>query len=424
MTDDEFRRLTHSGHGRAVVYAAEHDVECFRDIIVDLCLHCRAYDPMFDGTHAAYALTLLDQIPAREDYYKLVLEALPESGDDYDAVHRFHIAVCLAMEGDTDAKRAVYDHYNPGPERGVHIALDFVNIDGLNGLLFVAGKLGGLMQTSNPELDVDWLVSRSIEQLGESEVRAALIEASASDPRVDAFRLAVENSIRRKKRTLEGASAIRASTYVELKPSLPKFNRGQLLRWGRSAPTAELELAARGLIESGERDEQLRHLWIFLDASFPLEPHFLIELVDSADVILARAAAAVLANVQHPAVRDLAMRLMRRHHPHRAYAVDLLARNFEAGDPDTVLTWFEQEEDIDVQHQMDLFEFWKKHPHVDSEVRMLNLVYEITPCTLCRECAVARLIELNALTDQMRIECAYDSSEGTRKLVELGHVAD
>ena len=417
MTADEFRRLTHNGHGRAIVYAAEHDVECFRESIVDLCLHCRAYDPQIDGTHAVYALSLLDQMPAREDYYKMVLEALPDAGDDYDAVHRFHIAVCLAMNGDKHARRALYTHYNPGPKHGVHIALDFVDMDGLDGLRFVAAKLGGMMLAGIPALDVGWLVSHSRERLGETSIQTALSGQATTDPRIAVFRGAVERSLQELGQPCAQYICSGSANYAELKPRLMEFKPGQLQRWGKFASAAELESAAHGLDESGDLDDTLHHLWIFGDRSFPIEPAKLIELVDSRDLKLARGAAAALVNVNHPGVRDLAKNLIREQRPIRDFAVGMLASNYDAGDHETVLEWFEEEEDIEVQHGMDVLMFWKQHPDPISEIRMLNLLYDRTPCTQCREDAVERLIELGALTEQMRVECSFDSSDEIRGLV-------
>ena len=67
---------------------------------------------------------------------------------------------------------------------------------------------------------------------------------------------------------------------------------------------------------------------------------------------------------------------------------------------------------------MDLTDFWERHPDEESEVSMLRALYELGPCSFCREGAVRRLIERNALTEQMRVECAYDANDEIRKLIE------
>jgi hypothetical protein len=77
MDEDEFRRLLQLGHGRAILYARDQGVEAFRNVILDACLHCRAYDAQIEGTRASYMLDLLDLMPGKESYYDEVLNALP-----------------------------------------------------------------------------------------------------------------------------------------------------------------------------------------------------------------------------------------------------------------------------------------------------------------------------------------------------------
>jgi hypothetical protein len=66
MDENESRRLLHLGSERAIIYAKEHDVRNFRDVILDACLHCYAYDPQCEGTRADYMLELVNLMPDKE----------------------------------------------------------------------------------------------------------------------------------------------------------------------------------------------------------------------------------------------------------------------------------------------------------------------------------------------------------------------
>jgi hypothetical protein len=44
-------------------------------------------------------------------------------------------------------------------------------------------------------------------------------------------------------------------------------------------------------------------------------------------------------------------------------------------------------------------------------------MYEKGPCSECRRRAVKRLVELDASTEQLRAECAYDANDDIRELV-------
>jgi hypothetical protein len=93
--------------------------------------------------------------------------------------------------------------------------------------------------------------------------------------------------------------------------------------------------------------------------------------------------------------------------------------NFQPRDHEIVLGWFEAEEDREAQHSlgMAMREFWKQHPDQTTQVPMLRSLYEKGPCSFCRERAVNWLIELDALTKELRAECAYDTNIDIRDLV-------
>jgi hypothetical protein len=103
----------------------------------------------------------------------------------------------------------------------------------------------------------------------------------------------------------------------------------------------------------------------------------------------------------------------------RVWAITMLDRNWNPGDHETVLNLFERELDRDTRHHMQLRvrAFLEHHPDSANEPRMLYSLYEKGRCSFCREFAVKRLIELDALPDSLRAECAHDADEEIRALV-------
>jgi hypothetical protein len=171
MSDTEFQDLVKSGLGRAIIYARENDVRPFRDMILDACLHCYSVDAQSEGTRAAYMLQLANLTPDRRFYCDQVLKALPGSGDDWDAAQRFHFATYMWFDGDEHARQAMYESFAPGPKKGETIAIDFVRMDGLEGFLFAAARIGALLICTPAEVDEGWLWSHAIEAFGEAKVQ-------------------------------------------------------------------------------------------------------------------------------------------------------------------------------------------------------------------------------------------------------------
>jgi len=412
----EFQEAMHLGLGRAILYARDNDVQPFRDVILDACIHSRSYDPDCEGTHSDFIYDLVELLPDRAFYRDEVLKALPSSEDDWDAVHRYWFAASMALDGDERAKKAIYENFPSGPEHAEGIGTALRQIDGIPGFLFAASKIGSVL-ISDPDAGAGWLLSDAIEAFGEEEAKAALLRGAASDPAIEAYRLRAE-ALNVAHSSSKLVDDFNSRTYEQLRPHLSR-SRARLSIWGKNASTDELERAAHGLLTAQTPEEQFRHLQIFPWRPFPLDPSRLIELSLSEDERMGCAAADALTQITHPGIRETAFRLIRDRLPGREHAIDMLSLNIEPGDHELALSWFESESDQEARHrmQMDLKKLWEDHPKPATEVRMLHALYEHGPCSLCRRHVVERLIALDALSESMRAECAYDANEEVRALV-------
>lgn len=416
MVEAEFRRLLRLGLGRAILYAQTHDMREFRNVVLDACLHCYSYDVQCEGTRASYMYDLVGYLPNKDFYYGKVLESLKGSGDDYDAAQRFHFAACMAHDGSEQAKRAMYEAYNPGPGRGEDIGIDFLQMDGIEGFLFVADKMGALLMAKPEEVDSDYLLSMSLEICGEQPTWDALREAGAANPRIEKYRLIGQESRRR-----DGVRRpeMPLQSYQQLSKELPLSRPYSLLRWGERASDEELELAARGLIAAKDSKQQLAHLRIFARRRFPLDLDPLMALAEVEEDRVGIAAMKALRHIVHPGLRALAFRLVETRSSSRSEVIDVMKQNFESGDHQLVLRWFKAENDVDVLHSMgmDSKEFWKRHPDEETGAPMMQALYEKGPCSFCREGAVRRMIERGTLPAELRAECTWDANSDIRDLV-------
>lgn len=419
MGESEFRRLLRLGRGRAILYARDHDVSQFRDLILHACLHCYAIDPVCEGTRAAYMLDLLDWMPDKSFYCNEVLKSLPGSGDNWDAAQRFHFAACLAGDGSDVAKQVMYESFEPGPKFGEHIGCEFVELDKLSGLLFVAEKIGGLLLANPSEVDMGLLLFRSREVCGEQQTWDVLCQAGSDNPRIEIYRWVAEAREAQSKSTPAKTERVRASTYEQLKANLTEVKAYWISAWGEKASDEELALAAQGLMAADNPKQQLAHLRVFACRRFPLDPGILFALAEAKQEQLGLAAVRALSNVTHPAVRKLAVRLVDIRSEFRGDVIDLLAQNYQPGDHELALEWFETEEDPEILHSFasDLMHFWERHPDKETEIRMLHALYEKGPCSYFREFVVRRLLDQSALTEEMRSECIYDANYDVRNLV-------
>ena len=378
MTKDEFRRLLHSGHGRAVQHALANDVSTWRDVIADMSLHSRSIDPIFEGTHAAYIYNFLEILPDATTYHPAIIESLADTKDDLDARHRFTLASFLAEDGNTAARAAMYAHYNPGPEEGELIAIDFVALDGLKGFLFAAEKIGALLRDPDNTVDECLLLSEGKEHCGEEELLAALNAAATTNEDLAAYL-----------KTATGPPRDRQTSA-----------RSERIKWGREATPEALLQAAQTLAET--KDPEL--LPIFLRRPFPLHPAPLIAMADHRDALIA------LTKITHPQLRGLAIQLVESNDPNRHYAADLLLNNARPGDEELALRWYLAEQDPEVRHIQEI-----ALRKTDS-IPILKAIYERSPCSENRAYTVKDLIDRNEFPAEWLEECQYDANDATREI--------
>jgi hypothetical protein len=298
---------------------------------------------------------------------------------------------------------------------GEGIGINFVQLDGLEGLLFVAEKIGALLMANPEGVDRGWLLSHCNDEFGKEAVQDALKKAGEQNPRIEAFRLdalAHKGGLK--------SDEILSVSYEQLKLKLGEMRPFWISRWGEKASEEEFVQAAHGLVAALERKGQLAHLLIFTRRRFPLDIQILLKLAEVEQERVGIVAAQALTLFNDPALRVFAFRLVETHASGRRFAIELLTHNFQPGDHAIAWGWFKLEEDLEIRHSMgmDLEDLWKQHPDEGSEVAMLRDLYEMGPCSFCREGVVRRLIELGGLTEEMRNECAFDANDDVRELVE------
>lgn len=189
VTESEFSDSIRSGLGRAILYARTNDVEPFRNVILDACLHCYSADPQSEGTRAPCMLELVKVTKNPEFFYEEIRRSLENCGDDWDAVQRFRLASYMAMDGDEHSKRVMYLSFHPGPKMVEETAIDFVRMDGIDGLLFAAEREGALLRTNARDVEQGYLLSHAIESFGEEQTLYALRCAAETNPNIAALRL-------------------------------------------------------------------------------------------------------------------------------------------------------------------------------------------------------------------------------------------
>jgi hypothetical protein len=425
-----FAAALRKGLGRCVVRArAAGDPAPLRPLVLAACREHQAYDPQIEGTRTTYLLELARAVGALDEVRALTLDALPDD-DSWDAEQHVGLAAAFAREGDRRAARALAAQVRNAPTM-TSAGAALVEADGEaglanegRGLLYVARLVGERCDEGDA-----WVAAsafdRAAELFGEGPVTAALARVARTSPPVARF--------------AELARAYRARSPAPPRPPTapPSFDplladlapdgtngrrpgRGVAIVWGRRAPPGELARAAEALAAERSPARQEMLLATFFYAPFPAPPERLFDLTRSAHGAVADAAFRALAALEHPALRPFALACLAERPPRRG-ALQLLSKNGAPGDGALVVAALAAAPppDDDARHDVGLALLNGLAPDAPPGDRAVPLawVYEHTPCSHCRNCAVRGLVGAGALAPSMRAECPFDCDLDTRALV-------
>jgi len=419
MDTIEYQRAITLGLGRAVLSLEQHDSNPYREIILDACLQNRAHDAQVEGSRAKYMLEIIHKSGDLTFFADAILRSLRDKEDDWNTPQRFEMARLLAQDGYPGIREAMYLAFRTMEISASDVASEFIELDGIQGALFVIAQIGSQIAKNPLKWEDEYLLSVVTDKCGKDAVDSALNAAAENDQNVRAYIAAVEEN-RRERAAIQMPNPGNM-TYGQIKSLIENDKAGGFLRkWAQAATDSDLESAARDLVQETDPRKLKSYLTIFRKRRFPLDANYLLRLVGQPEGPIAGHALSALACVEDDKVRSLAFSLVETGSPLRAYAIDLLVNNFHDGDHMVVEAWCNAEQDADIVNALDRShrDFFGVNPNPDSEKRILRVFYEKEPCAHCRNYIVERLVELDALPDELRLECKHDSYAETRELVK------
>ena len=418
LTRDQFAEALAKGLGRAHLHLQRHGGAGLEDLVLDACLHERAYDPQCEEDRGHWLAALTSAAGLEGAILPALVESLRGLGDvgEWDRFHRCSVAAQFAARSHNAAREALYAAFRESIERDDPVgASDIIALDGAEGLIAVADALGQRLRT-NPELEVgEWRLAWFDKKAGPGNGRAILERAASGNPAIRRYLEHVELATREERPPRPMPSL--AEIVAAIDDPCTSFRSHKLRRWSRRASENDLEVIANRLRAGSEPTALQKCLMCFERRPYaPLLSRFL-ELAGHANVDVRRAAVAALSQITHGEVRALALR--------RVEAVRitdgelrLFATNYSPGDelrflrPMVVLP-----PAADDRHRvgLDILSVFEQNPAAVARPCMLWL-YTLTPCSMCRNDAVRILLAQGRAPAWLIEEAQFDVDNGTRAL--------
>jgi hypothetical protein len=426
---DAYRDWLHKGLGRAVLAVGPQHAQALRPILLDACLHNRAFawEAVPKDNRAAWLILILRRTGDLAWYAAKVEAALPTAGDDDDGEQLAHLAALLVLEGFESLRPAVRHtlHMHPDSRDSFWFGQEEqLLIDGLDGLVRVAEVVGARLLADDKGYESDMFIEQLSRSLGREVVLHRLEREARSGAAVRRY-LEVTAATRAEDDAKEAArpSGIQWMAREEIEAALLDESKKRRLRFFGCRMPEELSRSMAARIAS-EPDETLllRLLYLFGRSAMPEYPERIWTLARSATPEIRYAAIAALEYSGDARKLTLARELIAAD---ASIALSLgVLKLFGAGtaaDASLILACLQAEPIADVEELHDLHAQLRRHAEAHAPVATpepMRWAYEHGPCAMCRDDIVERLLELDALDADRREECACDAGDNVRKLVD------
>lgn len=411
------------GTGRAYLLARANPKVDFSAFIIRGALKNFAYDGQAESNRAHYLYGLYALSTQQARIRRAVLAGLAKEQDDtWSLTQLFALALRFAQDGDAAARRALYRRFLTRPIRGSDWAgaQELMQLDGLDGLTYIARKFGRKLAKNPRDWQDDHLIQSFQEKHPDIDAWEALRLLAEQDADVRRYLQAIAATLA-KQAARQRPASIGEPDLMEMLGKPRKVNRSFLrssLR-RRTIEHSELARIANRLLTEKSKDVQENLLHLFACVKFPLDYQVILAFArqkPTGENRIVEFALEALTHFNAPEIRAFALqKLLSTTRP--AQYTDILLSNYQAGDAallTALVGRIHQEHRIE-QLACSYTEIYQANKTPECAAPLLALYQKMT-CGIHRNMVIELLIENNVLPDWLNEELPFDSYAKTRLL--------
>ncbi len=403
---EDFTAALAKGSGRSVLLMRQAaDLRSFEDALIHACLHDLAYDPQCEHERSEYLARLIIETGDEKRLFARLAAQIKDHG--VDAPLLFTVLARLAAKNGECEKSAV---------RKAYLDLDSeAQLDCIDALVRLVGMPAFIEAAARLDTDLEgegWRAGGLLDAL--KEHHEASFDQSVVSARAE--HLSVE-------RLMAQYEASAQTTPVAHGPCDVPAIRAELRQGRRLRGVIFNELSNDDWqlicedFRGQDRDEiALQYLALFGRRPFTGSPNDIVCCTKSSNSRVVWAATRALGRMESPIVRDMALEQILTGTPS---GVRLLASNYRSGDLAIILPMLRDLSDDNEVHDLGLAILnltSENGVSLEDSADILLLLYERTPCSMCRADVVSRLFKAGRVPDWMAGECRFDSDPDTARL--------
>jgi hypothetical protein len=391
----------------------EHPQVDFSRQIIKGALNIFAYDGQSEGDRAQYIFDIMGISPQKSNIRKAVLAGLAaEKEDTWNLTHLFAITRLLAEQNDAEAKQAIYDRFLTNVIYGSDWAgaTEILELDGLEGLFFIAEKYGKYLLQHPDNLQDDDLITSFQKQHEHLNVFEAL-EKKAQTNRF--IRIYLDNIRLTSARVQKPEEK---PIYKDIVEEALNTKRLFFFR-ARNLTDQEIQALATQLMQEKNTSHIEKLLAVFDHYPYPFDSKLILDLAKrnaSPNHLMTIRAIRALKHLKSKEIRDFALHAGKK----KIDFLALLTSNYERGDGQLLSDVANRINNKDqIENLATIFVAIYTANKTPECKEPLEILYRKMNCALHRYYVVSILLENQVLSERLQKEIPYDCDLKTRALL-------
>jgi hypothetical protein len=407
------------GTGEAYLLVRDNPKIDFSNHIIKGSVNIYAYDGQSEGDRAKYIFDIISISKHQDKIRKAVLQGLATEKDNtWNLTHLFALAKLYAQHNDTEVKQAIYDRFLNNPIEGSDWvgAYEILELDGLNGLFYVAEKFGKYIEQNPDDWQDDWIIKR----FQEENKRIKVSEELKNKAETNKFIHIYLDNIKRTKASQEKHKT-KPTKYKDIIDEVLNSKPFISFRRKRNLIDEEINQVAKQLISETDKSNIQRLLNIFDFYKFPYDSQIILDLAKHKSTSKNRIveyAIYALKHLKSKDIRNFAFNKIQTVKNPIDY-LEILVSNYKSGDFQLLSEIANKtKSEHKIEQLAGIYSDIFKANKTKECKEPLEILYNKMNCAIHRKGIVEILIENKVLSDKIRQEIKFDCDLETRKLAE------
>jgi hypothetical protein len=408
----KFNSSIRRGTGEAYLLLRENPAIDFSKEITAACLKNYAYDGQCEKSRAPYLYELATLNGKAEEIKPAILAAIELRHEDtWTRSQLFQLTRQYAESGDPVAREAIYNNFYKYPTtRNDWVGyVEIIELDGLDGLKFIASKVGRALYEDSDDWHDDNEISYLMRINPEIDAWLELEKAAEYDPFIKIYLDRIREILGN--RAVGPKLKVVRKNAVEETLSISRA-RAAHRKWTKN----ELKKIAQRLITEKQSTNREKLLSVFRRNKYPFDSEFILRIAQNAKGKEQHIAFDALANLKSPEIRAFAVKGLTNSAEPQKFTI-ILKSNYKKGDENLLTTIINntRNEGLIELLLINLIEVYTAN-RVKDCTAPLEALYNKSNCALHRYDLVKLLIENDVLSTKIKDELPFDCSKNVREL--------